>query len=112
MKLVAILIGLGPLIGWGIYPTIASKFGGKPVNQILGSTIGTLIFAIVYNQIEHLGFPQGKDLLLAILSRNWMGSGASDHLLFIYVDRVFAGNAGYNCFSTFRSFALGRRCAW
>lgn len=68
MKLVAILIGLGPLIGWGIYPTIASKFGGKPVNQILGSTIGTLIFAIVYNQIERLGFPQGKDLLLAILS--------------------------------------------
>ena len=68
MKLVAILIGLGPLIGWGIYPTIASKFGGKPVNQILGSTIGTLTFAIVYNQLEHLGFPQGKDLLLAILS--------------------------------------------
>ena len=68
MKLVAILIGLGPLIGWGIYPTIASKFGGKPVNQILGSTIGTLIFAIVYNQLEHLGFPQVKDLLLAILS--------------------------------------------
>lgn len=68
MKLVAILIGLGPLIGWGIYPTIASKFGGKPVNQILGSTIGTLIFAIVYNLLEHLGFPQGKDLLLAILS--------------------------------------------
>lgn len=68
MKLVAILIGLGPLIGWGIYPTIASKFGGKPVNQILGSTIGTLIFAIVYDQIEHLGFPQGKDLFLVILS--------------------------------------------
>ena len=68
MKLVAILIGLGPLIGWGIYPTIASKFGGKPVNQILGSTIGTLIFATDYNQLEHLGFPQGKDLLLAILS--------------------------------------------
>ena len=68
MKLVAILIGLGPLIGWGIYPTIASKFGGKPVNQMLGSTIGTLIFAIVYNLLEHLGFPQGKDLLLAILS--------------------------------------------
>ena len=68
MKLVAILIGLGPLIGWGIYPTIASKFGGKPVNQILGSTIGTLIFAIVYNLLEHLGFPQGKDLLLAIHS--------------------------------------------
>lgn len=68
MRLVAILIGLGPLIGWGIYPTIASKFGGKPVNQILGSTVGTLIFAIVYNQTKHLGFPQGNDLLLAVLS--------------------------------------------
>lgn len=36
-----------------------------------------------------------------------MGSCASDHLLFIYADRVFAGNAGHNGFSTFRSFALG-----
>ena len=47
---------------------IVTFFGGKPVNQILGSTLGTLIFAIVYNQIEHLGFPHGMDLLLAILS--------------------------------------------
>lgn len=68
MNTMAIIIGLGPLIGWGIYPTIASKFGGRPVNQILGSTIGTLIFAIVYNQVMHLGFPSGKDLLLAIVS--------------------------------------------
>ena len=95
MKLVAILIGLGPLIGWGIYPTIASKFGGKPVNQILGSTIGTLIFAIVYNQIEH-----------------WMGSCTSNYFLFIYIDRLFAGNAGHNGLSTFRSLALGRCCSW
>ena len=68
MNTMAIIIGLGPLIGWGIYPTIASKFGGKPVNQILGSTIGTLIFAIIFNQVENLGFPDGKNLLLAILS--------------------------------------------
>lgn len=68
MNSTAILIGLGPLIGWGIYPTIASKFGGRPVNQILGSTIGTLIFAAVYNQVMHLGFPSGKNLWLSILS--------------------------------------------
>lgn len=68
MNTMAIIIGLGPLIGWGIYPTIASKFGGRPVNQILGSTLGTLIFALVYNQIMHLGFPSGKDLWLSILS--------------------------------------------
>lgn len=68
MNTMAIMIGLGPLIGWGIYPTIASKFGGRPVNQILGSTLGTLIFALVYNQMMHLGFPSGKDLWLSILS--------------------------------------------
>ncbi|MDA3119740.1 hypothetical protein, partial [Staphylococcus pseudintermedius] len=27
MNMVALLIGLGPLIGWGLFPTIASKFG-------------------------------------------------------------------------------------
>lgn len=68
MHSIAIIIGLGPLIGWGIYPTLASKFGGRPVNQILGSTIGTLIFAFIYNEIMHLGFPHGADLWLAILS--------------------------------------------
>lgn len=68
MNTIAIIIGLGPLIGWGIYPTIASKFGGKPVNQILGSTIGTLIFAIVFNQVLNLGFPSGRNLVFSIIS--------------------------------------------
>lgn len=68
MNTTAIIIGLGPLIGWGIYPTIASKFGGKPVNQILGSTIGTLIFAIVFNQVLNLGFPSGRNLVFSIIS--------------------------------------------
>lgn len=47
MSIVALLIGLGPLIGWGFFPTVASKFGGKPVHQIIGATVGTLIFAII-----------------------------------------------------------------
>ena len=64
----AILIGLGPLIGWGIFPTIASKFGGKPVNQILGTTLGTLIFGIIYNLVNGLSLPHGADLYLSILS--------------------------------------------
>ena len=54
MNTTAILVGLGPLLGWGLYPTIASKIGGKPVNQILGSTLGTLIFALVLAMIKGL----------------------------------------------------------
>ncbi|MGY3766658.1 ribose/proton symporter RbsU [Vagococcus vulneris] len=68
MNIVAILIGLGPLLGWGLYPTIASKIGGRPVNQILGSTIGTLIFAFILFMVKDLPFPNGSKLLLAILS--------------------------------------------
>lgn len=68
MNVVALLIGLGPLIGWGLFPTIASKFGGKPVNQIIGTTIGTLIFAIVFYLSTGHSFPTGIDLFFAILS--------------------------------------------
>ena len=32
MNTTALLIGLGPLLGWGLYPG-ASKIGGRPVNQ-------------------------------------------------------------------------------
>lgn len=68
MNVVALLIGLGPLIGWGLFPTIASKFGGKPVNQIIGTTIGTLIFAGVFYLSTGHSFPTGMDLFFAILS--------------------------------------------
>lgn len=68
MNLVALLIGLGPLIGWGLFPTIASKFGGKPINQIIGATVGTLIFAFVFFISTGHGFPTGMDLFFALLS--------------------------------------------
>ncbi|UUV99642.1 ribose/proton symporter RbsU [Vagococcus luciliae] len=64
----ALLIGLGPLLGWGLYPTIASKIGGKPVNQIVGSTLGTLIFAIILFFANDLTLPTGMDLTLGIVS--------------------------------------------
>ena len=68
MNATALLIGLGPLLGWGLYPTIASKIGGRPVNQILGSTLGTLIFALVFAAINGMGLPTGMDLVFSILS--------------------------------------------
>lgn len=48
MNATALLISLGPLLGWGLFPTIASKIGGRPVNQILGTSLGTLIFAAIF----------------------------------------------------------------
>ncbi|MEY8445501.1 GRP family sugar transporter [Enterococcus ratti] len=68
MNTTALLIGLGPLLGWGLYPTIASKIGGRPVNQILGSTLGTLIFAIGFVLFKGIELPTGSDLIFSILS--------------------------------------------
>ncbi|MDU5482842.1 MAG: GRP family sugar transporter, partial [Enterococcus faecalis] len=61
MNATALLIGLGPLLGWGLFPTIASKIGGRPVNQILGTSLGTLIFAAIFSMINGLAFPTGMD---------------------------------------------------
>lgn len=71
MDIIALLIGLGPLLGWGLFPTIASKFGGRPVNQIFGATVGTLIFAIILAVVKGIGIPGGMALIFSIIS----GSG-------------------------------------
>ena len=68
MNATALLIRLGPLLGWGLFPTIASKIGGRPVNQILGTSLGTLIFAAIFSMINGLTFPTGMDLFFSILS--------------------------------------------
>ncbi len=63
-----LLVGLGPLIGWGLFPTIASKIGGKPVNQIIGATFGTFIFAVIYNLMQGIALPTGSALIWSIIS--------------------------------------------
>ncbi|MCI5775492.1 MAG: GRP family sugar transporter [Aerococcus sp.] len=68
MNFTALLIGLGPVIGWGFYPTISAKLGGRPANQILGSTLGTLIFALIFNLVTGTSLPTGMDLFLSIIS--------------------------------------------
>ena len=42
-----ILVALIPAITWGIIPLLVSKFGGKPNQQIIGTTLGAIIFAII-----------------------------------------------------------------
>ncbi|MDG0823251.1 MAG: ribose transporter RbsU [Staphylococcus equorum] len=75
MDIIAILIGLGPLLGWGLFPTIASKFGGRPVNQIFGATVGTLIFALCFAFIQGIDFPTGMNLIFSLISGVGWGFG-------------------------------------
>ncbi|CAM4362978.1 GRP family sugar transporter [Listeria ivanovii] len=41
-----IVIALIPAVMWGIMPLVVSKIGGKPQQQIIGTTFGALLFAI------------------------------------------------------------------
>lgn len=38
------------------------------MNQILGTSLGTLIFAAIFSMINGLAFPAGMDLFFSILS--------------------------------------------
>ncbi|WP_105956326.1 ribose/proton symporter RbsU [Apilactobacillus quenuiae] len=68
MSAIALLVGLGPLLGWGLFPTVSAKFGGKPTNQIVGATFGTLIFAFVYLLISGNSIPMGSKFVLSLIS--------------------------------------------
>ncbi|GKQ42708.1 putative ribose uptake protein RbsU [Companilactobacillus sp. RD055328] len=64
-----ILIGLMPMIGWGIFPVLVGKIGGKPVNQIIGTTYGTLVFAVITAMFTGAWFPNDtKTLVFSIIS--------------------------------------------
>ncbi|WP_429971871.1 ribose/proton symporter RbsU [Fructilactobacillus sp. Tb1] len=75
MIMLALLIGLIPVIGWGLFPTVSSKIGGKPSNQILGATIGAVIVAFVVFIVTGCGFPTGWNLVFGILSGLGWGFG-------------------------------------
>jgi putative sugar uptake protein EF_0928 len=42
-----LLIALLPALLWGVLPLVISKVGGRPIHQIIGTTTGTLLVAIV-----------------------------------------------------------------
>lgn len=48
-----ILIGLIPALFWGIMPMVTTKIGGKPINQIIGTTYGALLTALVTSIFVH-----------------------------------------------------------
>ena len=112
MNIAALLVGLGPLLGWGFYPTVASKIGGRPTNQIIGSTVGTLIFAIIFNLVTQEPLPANGSLVLAILSGCGWGFGqimTFNAFRFIGSSRVMPITTAFQLIATslWGVFALG-----
>lgn len=68
MNAVNILIGLMPMIGWGLFPVIVGKIGGKPASQIIGTTLGTLILAIIVAVFRGTPIPETKTFIFCLIS--------------------------------------------
>ena len=43
-----LLIGLLPALFWGILPLCVARIGGRPTQQIMGTTLGTLAVAVLF----------------------------------------------------------------
>ncbi|MCM0583095.1 ribose transporter RbsU [Weissella diestrammenae] len=68
MNTVGLLFAGLAMIGWSAYPTLVSKFGGKPVQGLMGATFGTLIVSIVLVLVQHLAVPTGANFWLSVAS--------------------------------------------
>lgn len=68
MNLVGLFFSLLAIIGWSVYPTLVSKFGGNSIQGIFGATWGTLIVATLLLLIRGLSIPTGADFWLSVVS--------------------------------------------
>lgn len=56
-----VLVGLVPAVGWGFQPLLSRKTGGRPVNQLIGTTlacfiIGCFIFVCIALSLTNSGY--------------------------------------------------------
>ncbi|AYF92150.1 GRP family sugar transporter [Apilactobacillus bombintestini] len=68
MNFIALAIGLIPFFGWGFYPTVASHIGGKPSQQIFGSTLGAVIFASLFVLVTGVPYMSPVEILISYIS--------------------------------------------
>ena len=61
-----------PALAWGILPLAVSKIKGKPVNQIFGTTVGTLIVAVLALPMIKTAIDAKTFMLAALAGAFWV----------------------------------------
>ncbi|APX71732.1 GRP family sugar transporter [Companilactobacillus allii] len=67
-----IVLMLLPAIAWGILPLAIAKIGGRPINQIMGTALGTLIAGIIMLIITRPNIDLRSSLLAALAGAFWV----------------------------------------
>lgn len=61
-----------PAIAWGILPLAVAKINGKPVNQVFGTTVGTLIVGLIALPFIHTSIDAKTFWLSALAGAFWV----------------------------------------
>lgn len=61
-----------PAIAWGVLSLIVSQLGGRPVNQIFGTAVGTLIASLVVQLIVHPAINVTSFIMAMIAGAFWI----------------------------------------
>ncbi|WP_261809667.1 GRP family sugar transporter [Levilactobacillus humaensis] len=61
-----------PAIAWGVLPLLVSQLGGRPINQIFGTAIGTLIASIVVQLVLRPAIDVTAFVMAAVAGAFWI----------------------------------------
>ncbi|WP_145400184.1 hypothetical protein [Staphylococcus epidermidis] len=67
MEFIGILMGLGGVLGWGLFGSMGCKFGGGGVNEMFGGSVGTLMLGIVVGVFKGIGLGGGMGLVFWVI---------------------------------------------
>lgn len=68
----SIVLMLLPALAWGILPLAVARINGKPINQIFGTAVGTLIVSVIVELIMKPNIPIVTFLLAALAGGFWI----------------------------------------
>jgi len=61
-----------PAIAWGVLPLVVSQLGGRPINQIFGTAMGTLIASVIVEVVFHPTINLTAFLMAAMAGAFWI----------------------------------------
>ncbi|MGV0168436.1 GRP family sugar transporter [Furfurilactobacillus sp. WILCCON 0119] len=85
-----LLVGLIPALAWGVLPLVVTKIGGRPVNQILGTTFGTLLVAFIVWLFVQPALSGGQFVLTVLSGAAW---AMGQYLQYVAFQRVGVAKA-------------------
>ncbi|BDH43967.1 putative sugar uptake protein [Salmonella enterica subsp. enterica serovar Choleraesuis] len=97
-----IIIALLPALFWGLLPVIVTRAGGNPVQQIVGTTLGTLLISIIFYLFSQPHFTPGAFIFSFISGAFWAFGQINQYKAFtqIGVSRAMPISTGLQLTST------------